>query len=223
MQNRYMKWSAVNNINEIDITMPVVVLYGTVQPAKMEWFMSFLSENEKTYYRKFHSETPIQCRAMLRLLLSGYLKSAPERIHIQKGVTGKPYVADSRLFFNVSHSGSAYMIAICRTGRVGVDLEKLCGNEDLPAIAGYAFSEQEEQRCFSSGNSGQQFVKIWTLKEALLKATGAGWGSKLSEQDVYEKLNQYKLTYVSFACPQNETASLVIRERTLPKTICHWE
>jgi phosphopantetheinyl transferase len=53
------------------------------------------------------------------------------------------------------------------------------------------------------------FTKIWTLKEALLKAAGIGLVDRLNQVNVHEILMHYKLNFTSFACPHNETGSVV--------------
>jgi phosphopantetheinyl transferase len=190
-----MTWQNICNLNEINATENLVLLYGRS-------------------YDGHANKTAPECRALLRMLLSRFLNLPPEHIVIQKTKSGKPFVENKGLFFNVSHSDSSYLIAVSRMGRIGVDIECLTGNEDLVSMADYAFSEHEKRVCFETDDRIMNFTKIWTLKEALLKATGSGLADNLAQQDVFEKLYRYKLDSISFLCPENETASVVFRRGT---------
>ncbi len=97
-------------------------------------------------------------------------------LKIETTSTGKPYLKDyPNLFFNLSHTDNLILIAIANSP-VGVDVEKNERNADKEAIIKHFFSNKEQQSFFSQPEELRQlaFVKGWTRKEAILKATGEG-------------------------------------------------
>ena len=206
-----MNWLIVNDLKSINTTGNLVLAYGRSHPGNAERLTRYLDESEKCKYEKYRSTPPLECRAVLRFLLSGFLNSPPETIRIPETKKGKPYVEGKGLFFNVSHCESSYLLAISKVGRIGVDIECLSGNEDIVSLADYAFSAKEKQVCFDAGDKALNFTKIWTLKEALLKASGTGLINNLGQLNVFEKLQLYRLNFNTFSCANNETASLVYR------------
>ncbi len=209
-----MNWLKANNLSEIDFSAQTIIVYAKYQPECTEALTALLNEAERLHYSKFRYKAALQCRALLRLLLSQYLKVSPHDLYIRTTTKGKPFVANYPIFFNVSHTQSAYIIAISKIGRIGVDIEQLVGNEDIEAMADYAFSVYEKQKVFSSTSEPKEFEKIWTLKEALLKALGVGLVPNLHQLDANEKLKNYNLKNITFSCPEGETASIVATELT---------
>lgn len=206
-----MNWQTVKDLNNIQITDNLIVVYGKCHPENADMIANNLNENEKFKYKKYRNKTPLECRAVLRILLSKYLNTPPEKIAILETKSGKPYIEHNALFFNVSHTDSAFLIAISKMGRIGVDIELLSGNEDLNSLTDYVFSDDEKLMHFDPGDENRYFLKIWTLKEAFLKATGIGLVNDLKRVNTYTILQKYKLNFSSFVCPDNETASIVYR------------
>ncbi|MGK3891119.1 4'-phosphopantetheinyl transferase family protein, partial [Enterococcus faecium] len=54
-------------------------------------------------------------RALLRTILSSYLRTPPEAIELANGPQGKPALAASQspLHFNLTHSGAYAALAVC--------------------------------------------------------------------------------------------------------------
>ena len=89
-----------------------------------------------------------------------------------ENVHGKPIICDTDIYFNISHSANAVMCAVS-DHEVGVDIEKICDIRD--AIVKRCFSAYEKDQV----SSAEDFYRIWTLKEAYLKAIGTGIDRKL--------------------------------------------
>jgi phosphopantetheine--protein transferase-like protein len=112
-------------------------------------------------------------RKLLRYLLGAYLK-CPDG-HIEKTDQGKPFLPEFPEFhFNVTHSKKMIIVALSR-GPVGVDLERIRKLDVIP-VAKRFFSPQElfflqEE---NQEQNQQTFFKLWTAKEAALKADGGG-------------------------------------------------
>lgn len=137
-------------------------------------------------YRKPESAaTFIASRAMLRMLLAEYLATIPSSIRFAYSATGRPSVEHPRTDIDVSiaHSANAILIGATRCRCVGVDIEFISPAFDFSEVVASAFG-QEEQRFLDSVRDSQRrrlFFTLWTAREALAKACGAGLTVPLSE------------------------------------------
>jgi 4'-phosphopantetheinyl transferase len=83
---------------------------------------------------------------------------------------GKPYYNGSKKF-SISHSGD--FVAVAFSDReIGTDIERIT-NFDITTVLSYLHPDEVEY-IESASNSGDLFFKIWTRKEAYLKAIGKG-------------------------------------------------
>ena len=117
---------------------------------------------------------------MLRLALSEYGPVRPEEWQFLTGEWGKPEIAgpslDPPLYFNLSHTDG---FAVCVAGRVrqlGVDVENLNRKASCEELAKrfFAPAEYEHLRSVPPSLQRETFFRIWTLKEAYIKAEGKG-------------------------------------------------
>lgn len=118
--------------------------------------------------------------ALLRLALSRYSPTDPSAWRFEIEPLGKPKLApehaQSSLVFNISHTRGYVACAIARAGDVGVDIESVNEQIEVREIARLNFSPVEVAqlgRC-TDRDIHHRFVEFWTLKEALVKATGKG-------------------------------------------------
>ncbi|WP_150451330.1 4'-phosphopantetheinyl transferase family protein [Arenibacter lacus] len=119
----------------------------------------------------------ITARSVLRMLSAFYLNKTPSQIEIKYGPFGKPYLyGENRLKFNISHSGCRVVLAFCKQGAIGVDIEKIKTNFDVMEIAENYFSEMEVNALGAIPQADQKkaFFRCWTRKESFLKAIGEG-------------------------------------------------
>ena len=114
-------------------------------------------------------------RAALRSILAKHVGIAPQRIPLAATEHGKPYL-EGGPHFNVSNSGSWFLIALCATSPVGVDLEFLreLGNADMLEERCFSPWEREQLDALPSAMRLRGFFRCWTRKEAVSKAIGAG-------------------------------------------------
>jgi 4'-phosphopantetheinyl transferase len=83
------------------------------------------------------------------------------------------YPPNPDLAFNLSHCGAAAVLAVARGGRLGVDLESLERAGTALKISRRLFSDAERQRLSRCGNTaGTEALKLWVLKESIVKALG---------------------------------------------------
>jgi len=152
--------------------------------------LSLLSADEKTRAEKFYFEKArdhfIAGRGLLRTLLGGYLEVEPAEIQFDDEPQGKPILKDQSIQFNVSHSDGLGVVAVCWDRRVGVDIEWHRPLADMDDLARRFFTANESALLASLSWSGKQelFYKLWTCKEAYLKAVGAGLFIPLDQVEV---------------------------------------
>lgn len=130
------------------------------------------------------------------------------------GFKGKPSLADRLLEFNLSHTQQAFLIGFSLKMELGVDLEQPLPSENLAALADYAFSLQERSLLHPLDDT-DSFLRIWTMKEAYLKATGLGLVDNLPQLSVVSApdfaVSDQDYSSFQFCCPGGETASVVYK------------
>ncbi len=87
---------------------------------------------------------------------------------------GKPYLADSRYAFSLSHSGQLAACAVSDLGLVGIDIQEQ--TRLRPGIAGLFLTHTEQQRV-----SSEDVLALWSQKEAAFKAFGHEYDARLTD------------------------------------------
>jgi 4'-phosphopantetheinyl transferase len=129
-------------------------------------------------------------RACLRHLLGLNLELRACGVPITLSRYGKPEVASGvgdRLHFNLAHSRSTVLIALCRDSPVGVDLEYLDRATDAMEVARASFTPSESrqiERIPTTDAQRRAFFECWTRKEAVIKADGRGLSLPLASFEV---------------------------------------
>jgi 4'-phosphopantetheinyl transferase len=120
-------------------------------------------------------------RATLRSLLAAAIGRQPAEVPLRRGSRGRPELdlPEPPLDFNVSHTRDVALIGFLRAGgraRVGVDIERLDRQINADRLARRYLTEQERERFerLDADARRQRFIELWTCKEAISKATGAG-------------------------------------------------
>jgi len=123
-----------------------------------------------------HLDARESARQTVRALLADYLGIRIESIGIREGPGGRPGLESGSGDFSISHAGDVVAVAAVRQGRVGIDAEFSDRSLPLAAMARDHFTAAEAQRVTESACPGEMFYRIWTAKEAFLKAAGLGLG-----------------------------------------------
>ena len=78
------------------------------------------------------------------------------------------------------------MIALADSGRLGVDIEERIPRHDLDGVIAKAFAPRERRELAAAeGNSKISiFFRLWTCKEALIKALGSGFSLDTTEFEI---------------------------------------
>ena len=111
---------------------------------------NFLSRKEKVKAKQFSSVEQKQYiikRCAIRGILSRYIGISTQDIQFKYGPNGKPCigarVGGERLTFNVSYSHNLCLIAVTKSGDVGIDIEYLHSRFSLIPLMNHFFSESE--------------------------------------------------------------------------------
>jgi len=157
---------------------------------------SLLSAAESTRVERFGTDALrmrwIAGRAALRRVLGRTLGVDPAAVAIRRGVRGRPELVDagSGIDFNVSHTRGIALIAVAHglaEGiRVGVDIEHRDRAVAADRLARKFLTPREHATLanLASDATRHRFLRHWTCKEAMSKATGDGLAAPFRKLDV---------------------------------------
>ncbi len=164
----------------------------------------------------------VAAHGIARCILSDYLAVAPAAIAIDLTPLGKPFIAGVDLSFNISHSDRLFCCAVSRGRSVGVDIERVRPIDYLRVARFLEPEEQAEVRAADQRGEGRDtFFRVWTMKEALAKATGdglrAGKGRAPRERGVWW-LEQFRtgVRYVGAVAAEGAGGQLRFRRFAMP-------
>jgi 4'-phosphopantetheinyl transferase len=151
-------------------------------PADVGAITHWLSSAERARAERFGTELLrlrwTVGRATLRLLLASELGVDPAAVPLRRGTRRPELAAPHTLDFNVSHTRDIALIAIAhglpRASRIGVDIERQDRTLNADGLA-RKFLTGREQSILAplDGDARRQgFLRLWTCKEAMSKATG---------------------------------------------------
>jgi len=120
----------------------------------------------------------LAAHALVRLVLADAVGTPPAALEFDRTCRcgaqhGKP-VLPGGPGFSLTHAGDLVGVAVHPGGDVGLDVEQARELADLQAMAEHVCSPRE------TAADAQAFFRIWTRKEALLKAVGTGLATPMS-------------------------------------------
>jgi 4'-phosphopantetheinyl transferase len=170
---------------------------GAMTAPELDAALTLLSPDERGRYARFHFERDRRDYAAAHALLRAALTECdgtkpPEAWRFVATDRGKPQFApetSAPFAFNLSHTHGCVAVAIAHVRspdlrascRVGVDVEALGRDPDVDGIADRYFAPDEVTwlRQAAGNARRERFFRLWTLKEAYLKATGEGIAESL--------------------------------------------
>lgn len=152
---------------------------------------SILSPEERDRAARFRFEEHARrfraSHAALRLVLEQYVGRPANTIRLVTSPSGKPFIAGTtQIHFNLSHADDVALVAVSCDVEVGVDVEAIRLDFRIHEIA--ACFTDPELKILDQASSVEAraivFFRLWTRKEAVLKANGSGLGVELRDIDV---------------------------------------
>jgi 4'-phosphopantetheinyl transferase len=146
-------------------------LRGTLSAEEHARALRFCSVTAGRYF--------IAARGILRDVLSRYIKQGPRNLKFCYTRKGKPFLrkrSQMHIKFNLAHSAGFALYAVSHSRQVGIDLERVESFPGRQHIADRFFSAGElaQFQAFHPTSQTQAFFRLWTRKEAYLKARGLG-------------------------------------------------
>lgn len=159
-----------------------------------DWLL--LNAKEQARAQCFHQQQDrvrfIMTRAALRRLLAKQVMAPPHTLKIETSHLGKPRLTTHPdIKFNISHTSSFALIALSTLGEIGVDIEQCF--RDVTGLDAYVLSSTERALGIWTA---KQFIELWVVKEAVLKALGFGIADYLQAITVLpERDGSYCITH----------------------------
>ncbi len=163
-------------------------------PQELAGLFCLLSTDEKARADRFYFERDrnrfIAARGLLRTILGSYLEMKPSQMEFVYGQHGKPALRSAPRKkvpeFNLSHSKDLAVYIFSWDCKVGIDVEYVHALPDMDNFAEQFFSAREHALINSLKGEQKEdtFFKLWTCKEALLKAHGSGLTTPLSQVEI---------------------------------------
>ena len=137
-----------------------------------------LLEKHKTDFadlRSFNHYKKQQIKDHRNQLLAKELGCSIADLFFEKHDHGKPFLSSHTLHFNHTHSQQYYALAMSeRVKDIGIDVEELDRKVRFDALAKHAFHAEEYDVWMQQDQDTEYWFRVWTTKEAVLKASGLG-------------------------------------------------
>lgn len=127
------------------------------------------------FVRAQDSKDFIVAHALKRRCLAEQLgMDDPGELRFGKESTGKPYLLDANIHFNLSHSHGVSALAVSTAAECGVDIEIHRPLNQLPMLIKNTMTSLEQAWIEAAQSRLKSFMDRWVLKEAFLKLSGLG-------------------------------------------------
>ena len=174
----------------------ITVLYASFdEPLSEERWQHYISQVPPDIQNKilcYHRWQDRHACLFGKLLLSEGLNLygySPETLnHLSYTAFGRPYLNNSSIDFNISHSGQYVVCAITEYRKIGIDIEMI-KQIDLSGFERYMIPKEWEE-IHRSESPYDIFYSYWTKKESVLKAYGYGLSAPL-EKVVIDNLTAF--------------------------------
>ena len=153
-------------------------------PSLVEQYRHLLGDDERRREADFRTPDARQryviTRALVRTMLSRYVRHDPRAWAFATTEHGRPYIANAEgsargLVFNLSHTRGLVVLGVTREHALGVDVE----HQERPMSPGvmhriFSTDEVAAIDALPVDRHARHLLQHWTLKEAYIKARGMG-------------------------------------------------
>jgi len=157
--------------------------------AQIEGLRRILDESERKRADRFRIAAArrrfIGARAVLRSILGRTIGVDAEDVAFAYGKHGKPRLAAGGPCFNASDSGDIVVVALA-SDEIGVDVEVVRPLNRLERLARRICTDREIEALEKMSNTDRHaaLLRLWTCKEAGLKAIGTGLSGGMRNVEV---------------------------------------
>lgn len=156
----------------------IEVFIANINDVSIQTYKNFLlklPEKEQQKVLKYHQIEDRQRTLLGKMLLYDYLEkyTSSNLLDIKHTKYHKPYIDNSNINFNISHSGKYAVCAFSAFNPIGVDIEEISPTINIDDFKDF-FLKSDFAMINNSSNPLKKFYTIWTKKEAILKAEGKG-------------------------------------------------
>lgn len=179
----------------------MIYLNDDIAHFDFEKALPLLSRQRREQALKFKYELCRKtCAAAYLLLREGLRKEYGilEPPVFEYGEHGKPMLSGyPHIHFNMSHCREA-AICVVSDRPVGVDIESI--REYKESLARYTMNDAEMERILNADRPDVEFIRLWTMKEAVLKLSGHGISDNmkhtLNGSETFETVINEKKGYI---------------------------
>lgn len=162
------------------------------QEGALNCYKKYISNYKQRYFDtvNLHSSyAKLVADLFLKYILSKVGQSLQE-VFVE--ASGKPYLLNRKLNFNISHSGS-FLVCVINKQTIGIDIEKKRIVNNAESIASRFFLEDEYNiiRGCSDSSKSDLFLRFWTLKESFSKMLGTGIFKEIKSISFADHIKQF--------------------------------
>lgn len=107
----------------------------------------------------------------------------PELPETARGIYGKPFFPEyPHIQFNISHSGE-YVLCALGQKELGIDIEHTRASDER--LYARVLSARERSWLERQKDKKAAFIRLWTLKESYIKATGEGFRTEVRKVEFW--------------------------------------
>ena len=176
----------------MDVSVQALDIRG-VAPEQWPALADMLDDTERARAARFafdeDRQAYVAAHALLRFALSQQAGGPPQNWRFATAERGKPYLIDPPrdLRFSMTHTRGMVAVAVTEGVEIGVDVEPANRRAESMKLADRFFAPEETAmlRALEGDARRDAFFAIWTLKEAVVKATGEGLARGLDSFTIF--------------------------------------
>jgi 4'-phosphopantetheinyl transferase len=171
----------------------MIYLNDHIEDLNLEQALNAVSSQRREQALRFRQERDRKLSVAAYLLLCEALREEfgiSELPQLNYGPNGKPFISDHpTIHFNLSHCDEA-AVCVVSNQPVGVDVESIRRYD--PALCSATMNSEEQHFIAQAPEPAVAFIRLWTMKESLLKLTGKGLKDDIS--NILEQTDSIRFT-----------------------------
>ncbi|MGI6787406.1 MAG: 4'-phosphopantetheinyl transferase family protein [Acholeplasmataceae bacterium] len=124
---------------------------------------------------------------LLKILLN---EKGVQEFDIKRDLSGKPYLDNLNIYFNMSHS-EEYSTCVISSVEVGIDIEKISSKARNIAKRFLNFEEYKNHQ--NNEYNDEKLTTLWTIKESYTKLIGRGLTKSFKQLKIVENKDYFEV------------------------------